>query len=253
MRKNLFLYTLLMVGMMSCNLDSKLLLGGDKEKTKEEGNKVPIGKDEREQLISALIYDVDNVRKMVSQDKVEVEDINQYGMKDEVFKAVINTLNGKTLEHDNNKEARRLFYSSLLYNKERIKDFAEILKKIESDETKGTWIKDIIDAGREHLQSNFERVVNKLADNRDKLGKLSLDDLREVKSKFEEIQIQRLAFRKAVNSLIASYKAKTGGIDSDSKKLIAHVDKEYKNLIKVKIPGMKSVFDRIVVILDTIK
>ncbi|WP_024652895.1 complement regulator-acquiring protein [Borrelia persica] len=142
----------------------------------------------------------------------------------------------------------------MLYNKERIKDFAEILKKIESDNAnRGTWIEDMMNVIVGCLQFSFERVVDKLEENRDKLNKLSLVDLREIKSKLEEIQLQKLSWRKAVNSLVVSYKAKTDGIDSDSKKLIEHIEKKYKDLITVKIRGMKAVSDRIIGILDTIK
>ncbi|WP_268744160.1 CRASP family complement regulator-acquiring lipoprotein [Borrelia persica] len=100
---------------------------------------------------------------------------------------------------------------------------------------------------------SFERVINKLEENRDKLDKLSLIDLRKIKSKLQEIQLQKFNWRKAVNSLIASYKAKADGIDSDSKKLIEHIERKYKDLIKVKISGMQAVSDRIIAILDTIK
>ncbi|WP_024653138.1 complement regulator-acquiring protein [Borrelia persica] len=281
MRKNLFI--LLILGLISCNLDSRLLghknnqgrienslkdvengVQGDEPTKEDVVNKVSVKKvivrgdsvirDEKEELISALINDIDNVMGLVNQDKVEVEDASQYGMKDEVFKLVLNTVNNKTLDHDDNKEVRRLFYSSLLYNKERIKDFAEILKKIGSDNiNKGTWIEDIMNTVVGHLQFGFERVINKLEENRNKLDKLSLVDLREIKFKLEEIQLQKLNWRKAVNSLVASYKAKTDGIDSDSKKFIEHIERRYKDLIKVKIFGMQAVSNRIISILDTIK
>ncbi|ATQ19224.1 complement regulator-acquiring protein (plasmid) [Borrelia miyamotoi] len=294
MKKTLFIFKLLILGLVvSCNLDSKLLdtkernkdvskgvvngVKGDEPAVKEESVRKEVIEDddskevvngvqgdessskgyvfdEKEKLISELKKDIDNVKGLVSQDKAEVEDENQYGMKDQVFKAVVNTANNKTLEHDENKELRRLFYSSLLYNKDKIKEFAEILKKIESDNTnKGTWIRDIMNVSILDLQSNFEEVIAKLEANKDKLDKLSLDDLREVKTKLEEIQLQKLNWRKAVNSLIESYKAKTDDIDSDSEKLIKHVEKEYKDLITVKIPGMKSVYDKIVGVLDTIE
>ncbi|AOW96255.1 complement regulator-acquiring protein [Borrelia miyamotoi] len=285
MRKNLFIFTLLVLGLVSCNLDAKLLK--NKERNQDISNEVvnnvqgdepskeanvddlenvvndvqgdePSKEDndvsEKDKLISDLKKDTENLRKVVNENKAEVEDENQYGMKDEIFKAVTDTDNNKTLDNDENKEARRLFYSSLGYDKDKIKEFVKILKKIESDDTnKGTWIKDIINAGREHLQSNFEKVIAKLEENKDKLDKLSLDDLKEVKTKLEEIKSQRGDFIKAVNSLIESYKAKTDDIDSDSKKLIEHVEKEYKDLITVKIPGMKAVYDKIVGVLNTIE
>ncbi|ACH94157.1 complement regulator-acquiring protein [Borrelia duttonii] len=281
MRKNLFM--LLVLGLVSCNLDSKLLdnkgrpdnflkdvvnnvqdvvndVQGDEPIKEDFVDKVSVKKvvggdsvikDEKGELISALINDINSVMGLLNQDKAEVEDANQYGMKDEVFKFVLNEVNGKTLDHDDNKEVRRLFYSSLLYNKERIEDFAEILKKVESDNTnKGTWIQDIMNAVVVDLQFGFERIINKLEKNREQLDKLSLVDLREIKSKLEEIQLQKLNWRKAVDSLISSYKAKADGIDSDSKKLIEHIEKRYKDLIKVKIPGMKAVSNRIISILD---
>ncbi|WP_024654737.1 complement regulator-acquiring protein [Borrelia hispanica] len=274
MRKNLFI--LLILGLVSCNLDSKLLdnkgrpddflkdvvnnVQGDEQIKEDVVNKVSVKKvvredsvikDEKGELISAIINDIDNVMGLLNQDKAEVEDANQYGMKDEVFKLVLNAVNNKKLDPYDNKEVRRLFYSSLLYNKERIKDFAEILKKVESDNTnKGTWIYDIMNAVVVALQFDFERIINKLEKNREQLDKLSLVDLREIKSKLEEMQLQKLNWRKAVDSLISSYKAKTDGIDSDSKKLIEHIDKRYKDLIKVKIPGMKAVSNRIISILD---
>ncbi|UPA11356.1 complement regulator-acquiring protein (plasmid) [Borrelia parkeri] len=285
MRKNLFIFTLLVVGLVSCDLNSKLL--GNKERNKDLSKEVvnsvqgdeaykevninglekvvddiqgdePAKEDkdvaEKKKLISELKKDTEGLIKVVNKDKAEVEDGNQYGMKDKVFKAVTDTVNNKTLDNDENKEARRLFYSSLGYDKEKIKDFANILKNIETDDTnKGTWIKDIMSAGREHLQSNFEKIIDKVEKSKDKLDKLSLVDLKEVKTKFDEIKSQREAFIKAVGSLISSYKAKTGGIDSDSEKLIKHVEREYKDLITVKIPGMKLVYDKIIGVLDTIK
>ncbi|WP_434757265.1 complement regulator-acquiring protein (plasmid) [Borrelia puertoricensis] len=286
MRTNLFIFTLLIIGLVSCDLNSKLL--GSKKGNKDFSTKKVVdgvqgdesykqanvddlakvvndiqgdepAKEDKDvadkaELISELKKDTESLITVVKKDKAEVEDLNQYGMKDEVFKAVTDTVNNKTLDSVENKEARRLFYSSLGYDKGKIKEFAKILKKIESDATnKGTWIKDIIVAGREHLQSNFEKVIDKLEKSKDKLAKLSLVDLKEVKTKFDEIKSQREAFIKAVDSLIASYKAKTDGIDSDSEKLIKHVEKEYKDLITVKIPGVKSVYDKIVGVLDTIK
>ncbi|AHH07020.1 Antigen P35 (plasmid) [Borrelia crocidurae DOU] len=287
MRKNLFIFILLILGLVSCNLDSKLLdnkggspdnflkdvvnnvqdfvsnVQGDEPIKEDVVNKVYVEKvvigdsvikDEKGELISALINDINSVMGLLNQDKAEVEDANQYGMKDEVFKFVLNEVNGKTLDHDDNKKVRRLFYSSVLYNKERIEDFAEILKKVESDNrNKGTWIQDIMNAVVVDLQFGFERVINKLEKNREQLDKLSLVDLREIKSKLEEIQLQKLNWRKAVDSLISSYKAKADGIDSDSKKLIEHIEKKYKDLIKVKISGMKAVSNRIIAILGTIK
>ncbi|WP_038363823.1 complement regulator-acquiring protein [Borrelia persica] len=277
MRKNLFI--LLILGLVSCELDSQL--SGNKEKSKDPFNAIVNGiqgdearkedvvdkvvvnkvvrrdsviKDEKGELISELINDVDNVMGLVSEDKAEVEDESQYGMKDEVFKSLLDDVNNKTLNHDDNKEVRRLFYSSLLYNKERIRDFAEILKKLKSDNTnENKLLVDIVNAAVTHLQFTFERVINKIEENRDELDKLSLIDLREIKSKLEEIQLQKLGWRKAVNSLIASYKAKIDGIDSDSKKLIEYIEKKYQDLIKVKIPAMKLISDRIISILDTIQ
>ncbi|WP_041177906.1 complement regulator-acquiring protein [Borrelia duttonii] len=284
MRKNLFI--LLVLGLASCNLDSKLLdnkgrpdnflkdvvnnvqdvvndVQGDEPIKKDFVDKVSVKKvvggdsvikDEKGELVSALINDINSVMGLLNQDKAEVEDANQYGMKDEVFKFVLNDVNGKTLDHDDNKEVRRLFYSSLLYNKARIEDFAEILKKVESDNTnKGTWIQDIMNAVVVDLQFGFERIINKLEENREQLDKLSLVDLREIKSKLEEMQLQKLNWRKAIDSLISSYKAKADGIDSDSKKLIEHIEQKYKDLIKVKTPGMKAVSNRIIAILGTIK
>ncbi|WP_235048100.1 hypothetical protein [Borrelia persica] len=35
---------------------------------------------------------------LINQDKAEVEDASQYGMKDEVFKLVLNEVNDKTLD-----------------------------------------------------------------------------------------------------------------------------------------------------------
>ncbi|WP_028328270.1 complement regulator-acquiring protein [Borrelia coriaceae] len=308
MRKKLFIFTLLIVGLVSCDVNSKLLVEGairdvagdvgsgvqrdegsksiinngdfseevvssgvinsvqsdEAVKPKEdEINKVPVAevikvdvaiKDEKEELISAIKKDVNNVKALVSADKAEVEDIDQYGMKEKVFKAVLNKSNQKTLDDNSNKELRRLFYSSLLYNKERIKEFAGILKKIESDvKNRGTWIIDIMNAVIEPLQFSFERVINKLEENKDKLDKLSLDDLREVKSKLEEIQLQRLTWRKSVDAIITDYKGKKDGIDSDSEKLISHISEGYKNLITVKIPRMKEVSDKIISLIDKIK
>ncbi|WP_338321071.1 complement regulator-acquiring protein [Borrelia miyamotoi] len=288
MRKNVFLYTLLIVGLMSCNLGSKSLdskEGGIKkdfaeakaadkvvnggggnlqgDEASKEGNvdalrggivndvqgdeaKEDNEVGEKEKLVAELKKETEDFMGLVKKYKTEVEDGDQYGMKNEVFKAVTDTSNNKTLDGDENKEARRLFYSSLEYDKDKIKELAKILKKIETDnDNKGTWVKDIINSGREHVQSNFEKVVNKLEESKAKLEKLSLDDLKEVKTKFDELKTQREDFKKAVDSLLASYKAKTDGIDSDSKKLIEHVEKEYKDLITVKLPGMKAVSDKI--------
>ncbi|UPA17278.1 complement regulator-acquiring protein (plasmid) [Borrelia coriaceae] len=307
-RRKLFIFILLIVGLVSCDLNSKLLgkgvgkgavgevenivqgdegrediisngnfaaevvssgvidsvqSGGSIKPKEEDVNKVLVEevvkvdsviKGEKEELISAIKKDVNNVRGLVSADKAEVEDESQYGMNDEVFKEVINESNQKPLYDDSNRELRRLFYSSLFYNKEKIKDFVEILKKIESDvKNKGTWIIDIMNAVIEPLQFSFERVINKLEENKDKLDKLSLDDLREVKSKLEEIQLQRLTWRKSVDAIITDYKGKKDGIDSDSEKLISHISEGYKNLITVKIPGMKGVSDKILSLIDKIR
>ncbi|ETZ17166.1 Antigen P35, partial [Borrelia duttonii CR2A] len=144
MRKNLFI--LLVLGLASCNLDSKLLDNKgrpdnflkdvvnnvqdfvnnvqDDEPIKEDVvNKVSVEKvvrgdsvikGEKGELISALINDINSVMGLLNQDKAEVEDVNQYGMKDKVFKLVLNAVNNKTLDHGDNNEVRRLFYSSLL-------------------------------------------------------------------------------------------------------------------------------------------
>ncbi|AHH07181.1 hypothetical protein BCD_1115 (plasmid) [Borrelia crocidurae DOU] len=58
MRKNVFLYTLLMVGMMSCNLDSKLLLGENKEKIKEESESVTKQDSTKDIVVNTVQSDV---------------------------------------------------------------------------------------------------------------------------------------------------------------------------------------------------
>ncbi|AFI31679.1 hypothetical protein Q7M_1536, partial (plasmid) [Borrelia crocidurae str. Achema] len=103
MRKNLFI--LLILGLVSCNLDSKLLdnkgrpdnflkdvvnnVQGDEPIKEDVVNKVfvekvvrgdSVIKDEKGELISALINDINSVMGLLNQDKAEVEDANQYGM-----------------------------------------------------------------------------------------------------------------------------------------------------------------------------
>ncbi|AHH11802.1 Antigen P35 (plasmid) [Borrelia coriaceae ATCC 43381] len=286
MRKKLFIFILLIIGLVSCDVNSKLLDKGETrdavgavdngvqgdERIKniisngdfsEEVNKAPVEevveagpviKDEKEELIAAIKKDVNIGMGLINSDKKEVEDESQYGMKEVVFKAVTDGVTNKALDDDLNKDLRRLFYSSLLYDKERIKEFAEILNKIGTDgQNKGTWLIDIMDSGIVYLQFNFERVISKLDKNKDKLDQLSLDDLREIKSKLEEIQLQRLTWKKSVDAIIVAYKAKKEGIDSDSKRLISYISERYKNLITVEIPGIQGVSDKIISLIDKIK
>lgn len=76
---------------------------------------------EKEKLVAELKKETEDFLGLVKNYKAEAEDEDQYGMKDEVFKAVTDTSNNKTLDGDEDKEARRLFYSSLEYDKDKIK------------------------------------------------------------------------------------------------------------------------------------
>lgn len=77
---------------------------------------------------------------------------------------------------------------------------------------------------------------------------MGFDELREVKTKSEEIQLKKLTVKKLVNNPIAFYNAKTDNIDSLWQQKInkVYIDKEYKDLITVQIPRIKSAYDKMV-------
>ncbi|AHH11168.1 virulence associated lipoprotein [Borrelia coriaceae] len=128
-----------------------------------------------------------------------------YGMNTQssAFHVAKNRDNNEVYATDTNKNARKQIYLALEHRISTITNFNEILNKLAEGADSNvnyaqnehdikteynTLIENILAEARKYAHNYFERALIPLYDKQDKLNSLSLDDLRELKDKFDELQ-----------------------------------------------------------------
>ncbi|AHH05426.1 Antigen P35 (plasmid) [Borrelia miyamotoi FR64b] len=222
----------------------------------EKNLKEKAKKQEKWLLITSLKKQVQKVISSVNQDKINIkanEPPDQFGMKNGTFKIIMGNPSQQTYNSPEGQENRRQFYSSLNYDKEKIRKFGIILNKITLDNVnRGQLHTNITNAGRYHSQFQFERIINKIKEVQDKLNYLDIKDLRTISIKLEEIEMLKTFWQTSMNNLIKEYEDNQYGIQTDSQKLIEHVKEKYANILQKEIPKIDTLANDINKILKVV-
>ncbi|AMR75873.1 complement regulator-acquiring protein [Borrelia hermsii] len=168
-----------------------------------------------------------------------IEDPEQYGMKQGAFKYLRNSANQKTINSVENIQLRKRLYSSLEWNENTIKKFGTIINEIENNQNKDL-AKNILNSGTDYAQGNFEQIIDKIENKKDNLKTLTIQELKNIKSKLEDIDTLRQKWKDTINNIIAKYETNTDGIQKDSQELLKYVNYQYGRVFKDEIPKIQA-------------
>ncbi|AHH14522.1 complement regulator-acquiring protein [Borrelia hermsii] len=174
----------------------------------------------------------------IKQYKNKIEDDDQYGMKQGVFKLLKNLRNQKIVNSDENTRLRKLFYLSLEWDEDKIRKFGTIFNKIDLNNT-GNLTQDIFLAGAGHAQRDFEQIIDKIESKKDNLKTASLQELKNIKSKLEEIYELKQKWIDTTNNIISDYEANAGDIQNNNQELLKYVSSKYGRVFKDEIPNIQ--------------
>ncbi|AHH13039.1 Antigen P35 (plasmid) [Borrelia hermsii YBT] len=175
----------------------------------------------------------------IKQYKNKTEDDSQYGMKQGAFKYLRNSVNQEIMNSAENQYLRKRLYSSLEWNENTIRKFGTIINKIENNQNKDL-TKTILAAGIKHTQGDFEWIINKIENKKDNLKTLVLQELKNIKSKLQEIDKLRQKWIDTTNNIITDHNANANGIQKDNQELLKHVNSQYGRVFKNEIPKIKA-------------
>ncbi|AHH13502.1 Antigen P35 (plasmid) [Borrelia hermsii YBT] len=176
---------------------------------------------------------------LINKYKNSVEDTDQYGMKWGVFKFLNNAVDQKIMNSAENQYLRKQLYSSLEWNENTIRKFGIIINEIENNQNKDL-AKNILNAGTDYAQGDFEQIIDKIENKKDNLKTLTLKELKNIKSKLEDIDTLRQQWKDTINNIIADYEANTDGIKKDNQELLKHINSQYGRIFKDEIPKIKA-------------
>ncbi|AHH13040.1 Antigen P35 (plasmid) [Borrelia hermsii YBT] len=200
------------------------------EKDKEE-DKAP--------LIACITNKAQTSIASIKQYKNKAEDDGQYGMKQGVFKYLRNSVNQKTVNSDENTPLRKLFYLSLEWNEDKIRKFGIIFNKIDLNNINNL-TQNIFLAGADHAQRDFEQIINIIENKKDNLKTPSLQELKNIKSKLEEIYELKQKWTDTINNIITDYEANTDDSQNNNQALLKHINSQYGRVFKDEIPKIKA-------------
>lgn len=138
------------------------------------------------------------------------------------------------------------------WDKTTIEDFGKIIAQIETSVFfKGTWPKDLIDAGQ-IIQEEFDKAINQINSKKDKLDSLSDEKLKELKETIDQIELSKNTWSKFVTDIIKDHKDNKDSIKDNKEKLVYHIKKKYDPGIKPELQKVKDANASIKKILDEI-
>ncbi len=175
----------------------------------------------------------------IKQYKNKTEDDDQYGMKQGVFKLLKNLGNQKTVNSDENTALRKLFYLSLEWNEDKIRKFGIIFNKIDLNNINNL-TQNIFLAGAGHAQRYFEQIINIIENKKDNLKTPSLQELKNIKSKLEEIYELKQKWTDTINNIITDYEANTDDSQNNNQALLKHINSKYGRVFKDEIPKIQA-------------
>ncbi|AHH03952.1 Antigen P35 (plasmid) [Borrelia nietonii YOR] len=217
------------------NLNDKQKLA---QNTLEKAQGVKSEKDKEEDKASLVAWITNKAQTdmaLINKYNNNIEDSEQYGMKCRVFKFLKNKANQKIMNSDENQYLRKQLYSSLDWSEDKIKKFGTIINEIENNENKDL-AKNILNAGTDYAQGNFEQIIDKIESKKDNLKTLTLQELKNIKSKLEDIDTLRQQWKDTINNIIADYEANIDGIPNNHQELLKYVSSKYGRVFKDEIP-----------------
>ncbi|AHH13504.1 Antigen P35 (plasmid) [Borrelia hermsii YBT] len=204
--------------------------GVKSEKDKEE-DKAP--------LIAWITNKAKTSIASINQYKNKTEDDSQYGMKQGVFQYLRNSANQKTVNSVENTQLRKQLYSSLDWSGDKIRKFGTILNTIKRNDTNNL-AKTILLAGVNYAQGHFEWIISITYDKTEHLNKLTLQELKNIKSKLEEIYELKQKWTDTINNIITDYEANTDDSQNNNQALLKHINSQYGRVFKDEIPKIKA-------------
>ncbi|WP_418454015.1 complement regulator-acquiring protein [Borreliella lusitaniae] len=265
LKKNNLIITIYFLSFLSCNsansaLEDNSFKLNQSEKIIEENIKL-----EENYLKSEVVQDdvmtktieiVKLVKEQIILDRAKIEPLDQFGMKDFVFKNLIFDSNHEKYSHIENKDIRRKFYSSLNYNEKLISAFGKILIRISNNADNQNLDLLIVRAGQYYSQYNLEFSVEKINDQMDRLASLDREELSLILSKLKGLLDFKTRWIDVVNQIINYCENNINlnnikdDLENTIEELIKYIILKYEYFLKYEIPKTETLSFEITKILN---
>lgn len=264
LKKNNLFIIIYFLSFLSCNSANSVLEDRGFEfnqsgKTIEENLKPKENHLKNEEAQDDLIVKIIEIIKLVKEqiilDRLRIEPLDQFGMKDFIFNNLILDSNHERYSHDENKDIRRKFYSSLNYNEKLIRAFGKILNKISSNLDNQKLDLLIVRAGQYYSQYDLEFSAEKINEQMDKLMSLNREELSLILSKLKELLTFKSKWIDIVNQIIhyCENNINLNNIKDDLVNmmgLIQYINLNYEYFLKYEIPKTETLSSEITKILN---
>ncbi|WNY69174.1 complement regulator-acquiring protein [Borreliella lusitaniae] len=180
-------------------------------------------------ITQRISTEIKKFKEKVEQYKDQIEDSDQFGMKYSVFNADTTALQLAKLNSDSKKDERRLFYSSLDYNKEKIVNFGKILTQLYKQQKQQyhQLIEEVVKTGFS-IQKQIEETILKVSQDADELKRLGKENLKTLETATKELFEIKQNWIKKVDEIILSYNQNSEKIKEDAQKLAEHIKYKIK-------------------------
>ncbi|MCD2401648.1 complement regulator-acquiring protein [Borreliella bissettiae] len=264
LKKNNLIIIIYFFSFSSCNSANSVLEDKDfkfnqSRKTIEENSKPKENLLKSEETQDNLIVKIIEIAKLVKEqiilDRARMEPLDQFGMKDSVFNNLVVDSNHERYSHNENKDIRRKFYSSLNYNDKLLRVFGRILNKISSNADNQKLDLLIVMAGQYYSQYDLEVSAEKINEQMDKLMSLNIEGLRLILSQLKTLMMLKAKWIDIVNQIINYYEndVNLNNIKDDLRKtmeLIKYINLKYEYFLKYEILKTETLSSEITKILN---
>ncbi|MBB6208527.1 complement regulator-acquiring protein [Borreliella lanei] len=208
------------------NLQQSQFLKNEKE---EIIKKIAQEFDENEKLINKIGPNIEMFTQKINTDIQKIEPTDQFRVNKTTFPEK-KDMNIDFMLKDN--RLRRLFYSSLNYDENKIKKLATILAQTSSSNGDHYRLIGLIFWTGFKIQEAFENAVNLLTKNEQRrlIFNFRTKTIKEIQENFEKLIQERNSWIKTVDNIIDEYDKNTGGCRSDGKILgeVIRIRHEYE-------------------------
>ncbi|WKC76534.1 complement regulator-acquiring protein [Borreliella valaisiana] len=209
----------------------------------------------QDDLIVKIIEIAKRIKAKIILDRAKIEPLDQFGMKDFVFNNLIVDSNREKYSHNENKDIRRKFYSSLNYNEKLIRVFGKILNKISSNTDNQNLDLLIVKAGQYYSQYELEYSAEKINEQMDKLMGLNIGELSLILSKLKELMTFKTRWIDIINQIVSycENNINLNDIKDDLGKMIGcieYINSKYEYFFKYEILKTEILSSEITKILD---
>ncbi|WP_418905711.1 complement regulator-acquiring protein [Borreliella japonica] len=264
LKGNYLIVIIYLLSLLSCNSANLVLEDKDfefnrNENTIEENLKPEENHLKSEEVQDDLIVKIIETAKLVKEqiilDRARIEPLDQFGMKDFLFNNLTFDSNRERYSHNENKDIRRKFYSSLNYNEKLLRIFGKILNKISNNSGNQKLDLLIVRAGQYYSQYNLEFSAKKINEQMDKLMSLNIEELSFILGKLKELMTFKARWIDIVNQIIkyCENDINLNNNKDDSGKiieLIKYINLKYEYFLKYDILKTETLFSEITKILD---